>query len=121
MTDLEKFANISMPRIFGSEGKTPMLLFYGLDCLAVRNDKATSSFLRGMYHCYDWDESLTGKAIVNTKNYKYKKGVPSLLSFVVLRLFNFLKIPPKLDLFRKEVNVEEELEFVETLDMSLYK
>jgi hypothetical protein len=74
-----------------------------------------------MYHCYEWDESLSGRAIVNTKNYKYKKGVPSLLSFVVLRLFNFLKIPSKLELFRKEVNVEEELEFVETLDMSKYK
>jgi hypothetical protein len=41
MTDLEKFANISMPRIFGTEGQTPMLMFYGLDCLAIRNDMAT--------------------------------------------------------------------------------
>jgi hypothetical protein len=114
MTDLEKFANVSMPRIFGSEqGQDPMLQFYGIDCLAVRNDMATPDFLTGMYSCYDWSEAVGGKAIVNTKNYKYKKGVPSLMSFVVLRLFQFLKIPPKINLFRKEVNVEEELEFVE--------
>ena len=86
-----------------------MLQFYGIDCLAVRNDMAGPDFLNGMYSCYEWNEGIHGRSIVNTKNYKYKKGVPSLMSFVILRLFQFLKIPPKLNLFRKELNVEEEL------------
>ncbi len=34
--------------------------------------------------------TANGKELINTKNYKYKKGVPSLLPHVVLRLFHFV-------------------------------
>jgi len=40
---------------------------------------------------------------------------------VVLRLFQFLQLPSRLRIFRKEINIEEELEFVQTMDFSAYK
>ena len=98
-----------------------MLNFYGLDCVAVRNDYIQKDFLRGMYDCYDWDESSGSKVLINSKNYKYKKGIASLLPLVVLRMFQYLKVPSHLSLFKREINVEDELEFVQTLDMSTYK
>ena len=64
-----------------------MLNFYGLNCVAVRNDFIQTEFLESMYQCYEWDESVGGKGMINSKNYKYKKGVASLLPVVVLRLF----------------------------------
>lgn len=73
-----------------------------------------------MYKCYEWDADQ-GKEIINTKNYRYKKGSPSLLPYVVLRLFQFLQLPSRLKIFRREINIEEELEFVTQLDFSAYK
>lgn len=78
MQDMEKFANLALPKIFGTDGEGNMVNFYGLNCLAVRNDFIEPDFLDNMYKCYEWDAQM-GKEIINTKNYKYKKGVPSLL------------------------------------------
>lgn len=128
LCDLEKFANIAMPKIFGNDGDDNMLNFYGLNCLAVRNDLIDPDFLIDMYKCYLWDDqtNLTGtqgngKGLVNAKNYKYKKGTPSLLPLLVLKIFQFLRLPPKLNLFKREVKIEEDIEFASTFDMSLYK
>jgi len=121
MQDLEKFANLALPVIFGTDGEESMLNFYGLNCVAVRNDLIEADFLSDMYRCYEWDLGPHGKGIINAKNYKYKKGVPSLLPMIVLRLLQFLKIPNKLKLFKRDINIEEELEFKQRVDFSEYK
>lgn len=93
LQDIEKFANIAMPKIFGNDGDENMLNFYGINCLAVRNDLIEPDFLQDVYKCYEWDD---GRSQTNTKNYKYKKGTPSLLSVLVLKLFQFLRVPQRL-------------------------
>ncbi len=80
-----------MPKIFGNEGDENMLNFYGLNCLAVWNDLIEPDFLIDIYKCYEWDDG--NKSQTNTKNYKYKKGTPSLLSALILKLFQFLRVP----------------------------
>lgn len=117
MVDLEKFANIVMPRIFGSSGEDGLINFYSLNCLEIREDNISPDFLKNTYRCYE----SKGKDIINTKNYKYKKGIPSLLPVVILRLFQYMRIPSRIQLFKKEVNIEEEIEFNSTLNMSTYK
>ena len=111
---------MALPKIFGTDGEANLVNFYGLDCQAVRNDFIEPDFLDCMYRCYEWDTS-NGKELINTKNYKYKKGVPSLLPHVVLRLFHFVQLPARLKIFRREINIEEEIEFVQELDFSSYK
>ena len=70
-----------------------MLNFFGIDCVALRKDQIDENFLTPMYSCYDYEQ---GQCPINTKNYKYKHGVPSLLPLVILRLFTYVKIPAKL-------------------------
>jgi hypothetical protein len=84
MVDTEKFANIALPKIFGNDGDENMLNFYGLNCLAVRNDLIEPDFVADIYKCYEWEDK---KQQTNTKNYRYKKGTPSLLSVLILKLF----------------------------------
>jgi len=121
LQDLEKFANIAMPKIFGNDGDENMLNFYGINCLAVRNDLVEPDFLLDVYKCYEWENEGKVVTTINTKNYKYKKGTPSLLSMLILKLFTFLRIPPRLQLFKREVKIEEDIEFATTLDLSNYK
>lgn len=83
MQDLEKFANIVMPRIFGSDGEEGLINFYSLNCLDVRVDQISHDFLANTYKCYE----SKNREVINTKNYKYKKGIPSMLPVVILRLF----------------------------------
>jgi hypothetical protein len=45
-----------MPKIFGNDGEENMLNFYGLNCLAVRNDLIEADFLQDVYKCYEWDD-----------------------------------------------------------------
>jgi hypothetical protein len=118
LVDIEKFANIAMPKIFGTEGEENMLNFYGINCLAVRNDLIEPDFLQDIYKCYEWDD---GKSQTNTKNYKYKKGTPSILPLLVLKLFSFLRMPARLQLYKREIKIEEDIEFATTLDLSPYK
>jgi hypothetical protein len=56
LQDIEKFANVAMPKIFGNEGDENMLIFFGLNCLAVRNDLLESDFLVDIYKCYNCEE-----------------------------------------------------------------
>lgn len=116
--DLEKFANIALPRIFGNDGQESLLNFYGLNCLAVRNDLIEPDFLQDTYKCYEWEDQ---RGQTNTKNYRYKKGTPSIISQIVLKLLQYIRIPSKMQLYKKEINIEEELEFASTLDLSEYK
>lgn len=61
------------------------------------------------------------KEVFNTKNYKYKKGIPSILPHLVLKLLSFLRIPNRLNLYKREINIEEEIEFASVLNLSQYK
>ena len=45
-----------MPKIFGNDGEENMLNFYGINCLAVRNDLIEPDFLTDVYKCYEWDD-----------------------------------------------------------------
>jgi hypothetical protein len=82
-----------MTKIFGNDGDENMLNFYGINCLAVRNDLIEPDFLEDIYKCYEWDD---GKLQTNTKNYKYKKGIASLLPILILKLFQFVRVPSRL-------------------------
>lgn len=89
MQDLEKFASLSLPKIFSSDQQSDseMLNFFGLNCVELRDDAIKANFLSPMYHCYNYDQ---GKCPINTKNYKYKLGVASLLPLLILKLFKFV-------------------------------
>ena len=95
MQDLEKFANMSLPKIFNTERKeeADLISFFGLNCAALRADNIQEDFLSPMYHCYNYEQ---GKCPINSKNYKYKLGVASLLPLVILKLFKFVKVPARL-------------------------
>ncbi|CDW75705.1 UNKNOWN [Stylonychia lemnae] len=114
--DLGKFSDIAIPKIIGQDGES-LLNFYSLDCESIREDKIQPDFMINSYNCYQSKQ----KEVINTKNYKYKKGIASLLPLVVLKLMSFLRIPNKLHLFKKEINIEEEIEFNTILNMANYK
>lgn len=44
-----------------------------------------------------------------------------MLPHVILKLFQCLKIPNRLQFFNREVNIEEEIEFSSTLNLSTFK
>lgn len=44
-----------------------------------------------------------------------------MIPLVVLKLFQSVRIPGKLQFFNREINIEEEIEYNSTLNMSLYK
>lgn len=58
---------------------------------------------------------------MNSKNYKYKHGVPSILSQVILRLLNYVKAPAQLQFFHRTVDIEREIESTQEVDLSEYK
>ena len=71
-----------------------------------------------MYTCYDFEQ---GSCPINSKNYKYKHGFPSLLPLVILRLFSYVEIPNKLKFYQRAIDVTQELEAVDELNLSNYK
>ena len=58
MSDLAKFAMISLPKIFNiekNEHQADLINFFGLDCEALRKDAIGQDFLQPMYSCYAYE------------------------------------------------------------------
>ena len=72
-----------------------------------------------MYSCYNYNRY--DKSPINSKNYKYKSGIVSMLPLLIIRLFNFIKLPDNLNLFNKSISVREELTETYKLDYSKYR
>jgi hypothetical protein len=61
------------------------------------------------------------QVVICNKNYKAKKSIEVMLPQVILKLFQCLRIPNRLQLFNRELNVEEEIEFSTQLNFATYK
>lgn len=86
-----------------------MMNFYSLNCLQIRDDAIQGDFLLNSY--------IDKQTVISNKNYKQKKSIEIMLPMLVLKLFQTLKVPGRIQFFHKEVSIEEEIEYSTTLNM----
>jgi hypothetical protein len=87
--------------------------FYSINCFQIREDNIGADFFFNTY--------ADRKSVISSKNYKQKKSIEVMLPMLFLKLFQSIRIPNKLQFFTREVNIEEEIEFSTSLNMSSYK
>ena len=44
-----------------------------------------------------------------------------MISVLILRLLQYISLPKQLNFFKKEINIDEEIEFIPNIDFALYK